>query len=252
VAAGATIITHDINRDFYERALATPRTLNPDLLEQAKRKPVIEVTGDKKVIGDATRTVELHLIRTNPHNDGILMAFLPKEKMLVQVDMYTPPAANAAPAQGNAPVSPNAAALLDNLERLRLDFETILPLHGSAKATRADLYAFVRKPLVPVSALPDPAVAAAAAAAQQGRGGRGGGRGGAPLPAVIVSPADAPLQRLLETSCSGCHSLDRVNNRRADKDVWGKTVQRMIDNGAAVSAQDAARLVEFLTRTRGQ
>jgi glyoxylase-like metal-dependent hydrolase (beta-lactamase superfamily II) len=165
VDAGATIVTHDINRAFYGRAFATPRTLNPDRLEQSKKKAVIEVTGAKKVMGDAMRTIELHLIQANPHNEGMLIAFLPKEKMIVQVDMYTPAA--------NAAVNPNAVALLDNLEKLRLDFDTILPLHGPGKATRADLYAFVGKPLVPVSALPEPAPPSPPGGGRGGRGGRG-------------------------------------------------------------------------------
>ena len=70
--------------------------------------------------------------------------------------MYTPPAPNAPAPARDTPVNPNAVALLDNLERLRLDFETILPLHGGTLATRADLYAFVERPLVPISAFPVP------------------------------------------------------------------------------------------------
>src|SRR5207244_2971548 len=77
-------------------------------------------------------------------------------RTIVDAGMYTPPAANAPAPAANAPVNPNALALLDNLEKLRLDFDTILPLHGPGRVTRADLYAFVKKPLVPVSSLPDP------------------------------------------------------------------------------------------------
>src|SRR5207253_1059388 len=81
VDAGVTIITHDINKTFYEKALASPRTLNPDRLAQSKKKPIIETTKDKKELTDGTRTLELHHIVDNPHNDGILMAYLPKEKI---------------------------------------------------------------------------------------------------------------------------------------------------------------------------
>ncbi len=143
---GATIITQDLNKDFYEKSFAAPRTINPDKLEQSKKKAKIETFGDKKVMTDGTRTLELYLIKNNAHNDGIVMAFLPKEKILVEADMYTPPAPNAAPA-ANAAVPPNAVALLTDLETLRLDFDTILPLHGPGKATRRDLYAFVREAL---------------------------------------------------------------------------------------------------------
>lgn len=242
VDAGATIVTNDINKDFYEKAFASPRTLNPDRLEQSKKKAVIEVTGNKKVLTDGTRTLELHLIQNNPHNDGIMMAFLPKEKILVEADLYTPPAANAAAPAANAPVNPAALALLDNLERLRLDFDTILPLHGPGKVTRADLYAFVRKPIVPISEILNPPARAAAA------GARGGGR----TAAVAVAPEDAPLQTMLESTCTACHTLDRVNNKKGDKDAWTTTVTRMIGKGAALSDQDAPRMIDFLSRTRGQ
>lgn len=101
------------------------------------------------------------------------MAFLPKEKILVEADLYTPPAPNAPAPAANAPVNPNALALLTDLETLRLDFDTILPLHGPGKVTRADLYAFVRKPFILVSALPVPG-----APGGGGQGGRGGAAGG--------------------------------------------------------------------------
>jgi hypothetical protein len=51
---------------------------------------------------DSAHTMELHLIQDNPHNTGIIMAWLPKEKLLVEVDAYTPLPPNAAP-----PTTPN-------------------------------------------------------------------------------------------------------------------------------------------------
>lgn len=148
-AGGTTIVTGDINKTFYEQAF-----------------PGVKLTAvtDTLVLQDATRTLELHALKTNAHDEGMLVAFLPAERILVEVDLYTPPAPGQGPAGGqgagapaaDAPVNPNALALLTGLEKLRLDFDTILPLHGAAKATRADLYAFVKKPLVPVSELPDP------------------------------------------------------------------------------------------------
>ena len=142
VEEGATVITHDINKAFYERVLSptAPRTLNPDSLALEKKKvPTlkIEPVTDKKVLMDKTRTLELHLIKDNAHNDGILMAYLPAEKILVEVDVYTPPAPNTPPA---TTVSPNLTNLVANIERLKLDVEKILPLHGPGAATKADLY----------------------------------------------------------------------------------------------------------------
>jgi glyoxylase-like metal-dependent hydrolase (beta-lactamase superfamily II) len=148
VEAGATIVTQEVNKAFYERVLSptAPRTLNPDRLALAKKAPElkIETVADKKVMSDKTRTLELHLVKDNPHNDGILMAYLPAEKILIEVDLYTPLAADAKPP---ATVSPNTTNLLSNIERLKLDVEKILALHGPGVATKADLYRFAGKPM---------------------------------------------------------------------------------------------------------
>lgn len=236
VDAGLPIMTHDINKAFYETTFTNPRTMNPDKLEQSKKKPNIVTTGDDKILTDATRTLELHLIRNNPHNDGILMAFLPKEKVLVEVDLYNPPAANAPAPAANAPVPPAALALVADLEARRLDFETILPLHGPGKVTRADLYAFVKKPLIPVSQLPVPAAPGA------GRGGRGGGRVAAP------TGPDAAVITLVNMACTGCHGIDRVNGKKGDKDAWTDTVTRMKEKGADLTDDQATQVIDYLAR----
>ena len=142
VEEGATVITQDINKAFYEKVLSpsAPRTLNPDSLALEKKNvPTlkIETVADKKVLMDKARTLELYLIKDSPHNEGILMAYLPVEKILVEADVYTPPAANAQPATS---VSPSTTNLVTNIERLKLDVEKILALHGPGVATRADLY----------------------------------------------------------------------------------------------------------------
>lgn len=126
-AEGATIVTHELNRPFYERAYAAPRTLNPDRLARAKGTAKIETVGAKKVLTDGSRTLELHHIQGNPHNDGFLMAWLPAEKILVEVDVWAPPAPNAPPP---ATPPPAAVSLYENIQRLKLDVVSIAPLHG--------------------------------------------------------------------------------------------------------------------------
>jgi len=127
VAEGAIIITHDVNKAFLEQSLAAPRTVQPDKLVQSGKKATVEGMQDKRVLSDGTRTVELYLIQGNAHHDGLIMAYLPKEKLLVEADAYTPVAPNAPqPAQPN-PFSMN---LYDNVERLKLAVDQLLPLHG--------------------------------------------------------------------------------------------------------------------------
>ena len=127
VAEGATIVTYQSNKAFYERTFKSPHTLNPDRQWREKKKAKILPIGAKHVMSDSSRTLELHLIQDNPHNTGIIMAWLPKEKLLVEVDVYSPLPPNATP-----PANPNSAMLnlYDNIQRLNLDVNRIAPLHG--------------------------------------------------------------------------------------------------------------------------
>jgi len=54
---------------------------------------------------------------------------------------------------------------------------------------------------------------------------------------------------LVETACSACHSVERVNSTRADRDTWVSTVARMVDNGAAITDEEAPLIIDFLART---
>ncbi len=140
VDEGATIVTHQMNRPYYEQAWAAPRTLNPDLLAQSKKTAAFETFTDKHVLTDGNRPVEVHHIAGSGHNDAFAMIYLPKEKILIEGDAYTPPAANAPP-----PSAPNpfAVNLYDNIIRLKLDVQQIAAIHGPRVATMADLRAFI-------------------------------------------------------------------------------------------------------------
>jgi glyoxylase-like metal-dependent hydrolase (beta-lactamase superfamily II) len=126
-AEGVTVITHESSRAFFERALATPATVTPDRLARSGRKATVEGVRDKRVLTDGTRSVEIHHIAGNLHEDGMLMVYLPKEKLLVEADAYTPGPANAPPP---AAVNPNSVNLADNIARRNLAVDQILPLHG--------------------------------------------------------------------------------------------------------------------------
>ena len=70
VAEGVTVVTHESNKAFFERSLAAPRTVQPDKLAQAGKKPVVEVFKDKHVISDGARMIELHPIQGNNHDES--------------------------------------------------------------------------------------------------------------------------------------------------------------------------------------
>ncbi len=132
VAEGATIITHENNGAFFERALNTPRTLLNDTLAKNARKATIETVGDRKVYSDGTRTVEMHHTWPVPHSNGLLVAYIPREKILFQGDFSLP-----APGQ---PANDHVNALAPVLQKLKLDFDRYINVHASADPqTAADL-----------------------------------------------------------------------------------------------------------------
>ena len=140
VDEGATIVTHQDNKPYYQKAWDAPHTINPDKLAQSKKTATFETFGDKHVLTDGSRTIEIYKITGGGHNDAFAMVYLPKEKILIEGDAYTPPAANAPPPTAANPFSVN---LDENITRLKLDVKQIAPLHGPGVATMADLKAFI-------------------------------------------------------------------------------------------------------------
>jgi glyoxylase-like metal-dependent hydrolase (beta-lactamase superfamily II) len=140
VDEGATIVTHEANKSYYEKAWAAPHTINPDKLAQSNKTATFETFADKHVLTDGGRPIEIHQIAGGGHNDAFAMVYLPKEKILIEGDAYTPLAPNAPPP---AFVNPFAVNLADNITRLKLDVKQIAALHGPQVATMADLKAFI-------------------------------------------------------------------------------------------------------------
>jgi glyoxylase-like metal-dependent hydrolase (beta-lactamase superfamily II) len=143
VAEGATVVTHEMNRPYYEKAWAEPRTIRPDRLARTPRTVTFETFTDKHVLGDGQRQIEVHRIAGSGHNDAYAMVYLPAERILIQVDAYAPLAPNATPP---AAVNPFAVNLLENVDRLKLPVRTIAALHGPGAATIDDLRTAVRPP----------------------------------------------------------------------------------------------------------
>ena len=146
MAEGATIITHQTNKAFLDKVGSLPHTLNPDKLAESKRKASIETMTEKKVLTDGNHVIELYHMTNIGHHDGLIMAYLPKEKVLVEADAYNPAAQPNA--QPPATPSPYNLALVANIERLKLDVNRIIPIHYPADnrvVTRAELMKWIGK-----------------------------------------------------------------------------------------------------------
>lgn len=121
VAEGLRVIAQQGNVAYYEEAVKRPFTLQPDALARSPKPLTIEGVGDMRVVEDKTRRVELYHIAGNPHADTLLMAYLPKERLLVEVDAFSP----------GSSVHPYAANLLQNIRDRKLRVDRIVPLHGT-------------------------------------------------------------------------------------------------------------------------
>jgi glyoxylase-like metal-dependent hydrolase (beta-lactamase superfamily II) len=137
VAEGATIITQKNNEQFLGNALNTPRTLLNDTLAKNPKKAKIEAVAEKKVYSDGTRTVEIYHVAPVPHSNGLMIAFIPKEKVLFQGDFSVNP---------GEPANDHVKALVPILEKLNLDFDRYINVHTSAAPqTKADVWKAVGK-----------------------------------------------------------------------------------------------------------
>lgn len=131
---GATIITHWKNYEFYTRDLLnySPRTLDPDMLSlwpptELAEGYQYETVRENYVLTDNLRNLNISYVHPLNHVEGMLVAYLPGEKILIEADLL----------DGTNPRdlltgSPNQAnrSLFNHVQRLGLDVETIVPIHG--------------------------------------------------------------------------------------------------------------------------
>jgi glyoxylase-like metal-dependent hydrolase (beta-lactamase superfamily II) len=142
VAEGATIITYQANKPYYEKVFKYPHTLVPDTLSQKSPQPKlkIETMTEKKVVTDGDHVIELYHVDGSTHDLGMIMVYLPRQKILLEADEFNVGQANA---PTPATVNPYHTNMLANIERLKLDVDRIIPVHlpgDNRKVTMAELH----------------------------------------------------------------------------------------------------------------
>ncbi len=122
VGEGLTIITHEINRPFFEDMVARKHTVVADhLSKNSKPLSIQTVPGDGPYeLKDGDRALEIHRIVGDAHNDGMLMVYLPRERILVEADAFA----------SNSAAIPFAATLVKNIQDRKLRVDRIAALHG--------------------------------------------------------------------------------------------------------------------------
>ncbi len=132
---GATIITHWKNYDFYTKDVLNyaPRTLDPDMVAlwpptELAEGYQYETVRENYWLNDGERAMHISYVHPLTHVEGMLVAYLPAEGILIEADLFD------SPAPGDPPASRATAAnrsLFNHVERLGLEIETLVPIHGS-------------------------------------------------------------------------------------------------------------------------
>ena len=119
VSEGLTVITHEGNVAFFEEMVKRPHTRVPDALAKNPQPLKIEAVGDERVITDGAVMVRLYAI-PGEHSQTMLMAYLPRERALVVIDVYEP---------GRPPHMFLRRFVEDLKMRKNLRVDRIIPLH---------------------------------------------------------------------------------------------------------------------------
>lgn len=129
---GATIVTHWKNYDFYRRDVLNyaPRTIKPDMLSlwpptELAEGYYYEAIRENYIISDGTRNLNVHYVNPLQHTEGMLIAYLPKEKLLFEADLVDTNQPRA------ATPTRDQAAFHAAVTKLGLDVAQIVPVHGA-------------------------------------------------------------------------------------------------------------------------
>jgi glyoxylase-like metal-dependent hydrolase (beta-lactamase superfamily II) len=120
VAEGLTLVAHKASAAYLQEAAGRSHTIAPDALAKNPKKAVVEPVDGEMTIKDDAMTVVLYPIEGSSHADTLLMAYFPRERLLVEADVWSP---------GGA-IAPYAANLLDNIKKRNLRVDRIVPIHG--------------------------------------------------------------------------------------------------------------------------
>ena len=137
ISEGLTVITHQGNVAFFQEMAKRAHTLQPDALSKSGKTATVQGVDGMLSLTDPTMTVNLIGV-SGAHSQSMLVAHFPKEKLLVEVDVYTP---------GGA-VQMYAGGLLEELKKHKLAIDRVVPLHGMI----APYAQFVKEASAPVPA----------------------------------------------------------------------------------------------------
>ncbi len=129
---GSTIVTHLQNLEFLNNDVLSyePRTVEPDIVSKWPPTELsegynYEAIQENYVITDDSRILRVYYVQPLRHVAGMLMAYLPAEGIVFQADLFD---THESPRAAQLPAM---RSLHTQVERMKLNVETIAPVHGS-------------------------------------------------------------------------------------------------------------------------
>jgi hypothetical protein len=107
----------------------SPRTLRPDMVSlwpptELAEGYYFETVRENYVLTDGNRTMHIHYVNPLQHVEGMLMAYLPKEKLLLEADLVD--TFEPLPAR----ISGDQRSFFNAVQKLKLDVARLVPVHG--------------------------------------------------------------------------------------------------------------------------
>jgi hypothetical protein len=128
IAEGLTIITYRGNVEFFKELAARKHTIVQDALARTPKPVQIEPVDEELTLKDKSMEVQLFHLKDNPREGTNLFAYVPRERILVQADMYDSGWAK----------HPWGENLPFNLAMHKLQVDKMVPVHGEIQ-TYADV-----------------------------------------------------------------------------------------------------------------
>ena len=121
VAEGLKIITHRSNVELFKELAGRKHSIVEDALARNPKPLQIEPVGEEMILKDRSMEVRLYHVKNNPREGTNLFAYVPRERMLIQADLY----------DSGWMRHPWGDNLPFNLTLHKLQVEKSVPVHGS-------------------------------------------------------------------------------------------------------------------------
>jgi hypothetical protein len=124
VAEGLTLITYRANEAFFKDLVARKHSIVQDALAKNPQPLKLELVDDVRVLKDGSMEVHLFHLLDNPREGTNLYAYVPRDRILVQADLY----------DSNWQYHHWGPNVLDNIEKRKLRVDRHVPVHGAIQS----------------------------------------------------------------------------------------------------------------------